>query len=115
MEKKTRWRPLEDIFVVTLTLNCFVLLSTRHVPSFMLLSQNARFLLKLLHIRPTSRRVKCVVSIVFVHLDLHSTKKNCNKEHCYQLFEHVSISTLILFLLFFLGGGGGEGGRGIFF
>ena len=35
---KTRRRPLEDIFSVAMTLNFFVLLSTSHVPSFMLLS-----------------------------------------------------------------------------
>ena len=37
LEKK-RWRPLEDIFGVALTLNIFVFISTSHVPSFMLLS-----------------------------------------------------------------------------
>ena len=31
--KKTRWRPLEYIFRVALTLNSFVLLSTSRVPS----------------------------------------------------------------------------------
>ena len=35
----------------------FVLISTSHVPSFMLLSENARFFLKFLHIRPTIKQI----------------------------------------------------------
>ena len=34
--EKTKWRPLEDLFRVALTLSFFALLSTSYVPSFML-------------------------------------------------------------------------------
>ena len=78
--EKTRWRPLEDIFGVALTLNLFVLLSTSHVPSFMLLSQNARFFSKLLHIRPTKKTSDAQVSYQgvfhFQHINTHYYNSN---------------------------------------